>query len=464
MLELRPYQKEDVQKLKPLNCVAILNQQRTGKTPTSLILCREKQCKKILIICPGSLLYKWQKEFEQWLQLPCIVLDGTPAIRKKKLEKWTKNTGLCITYGTLKLINRKDTSGNIIKSGELMNIIQQHPDTVIVDEFHRARNPKTALAKALFKLSTVIPYRIALTGTPAYGKSIDVYSLIKFLYPNNIGTFNQFIIKHCNLKTIYTPKGPINIPDSIKKESEIKIQNFLNKIAVQRKQSDPDVMPWLPDKPIPELLYLNLNKEQETMLNNLKNYFETDNIITQNSLDRIIRYRQILNDPRILEPTKNKSPKTEWILQYATDYPETPTIFFSNFTEYIKLLQTELQNKNIKSEVIIGATPKKKREELITEFQNKKINFLFINIQAGQEGLTLDVAENLIFIDQYPPTGAIEQAIERITATTEDKAKIPKQIFKLIMKNTLEETIEESIKLGLTETEAFNNFKKYIEK
>ena len=427
-----------------------------------MTLCRERDYKKILIVCPGSMLYKWKNEFEQWLEKPCIVLDGTPKQRQEKLKNWTENVGLCITYDTLKLINRTDKTGKMIKTGELLNIINQKPDAIIVDEFHRARNPRTALTKALFKLTQHIPNRIALTGTPAYGKSIDIYSLIKFLYPNNIGTFNQFIERHGILKTVHTPNGLVRIPIGIRKESELKIQKFLNKIAVQRKQSDPDVMPWLPKKPEPQLIKLPVNNSQDKMIDELYRYYETEGVITQGILDRIVRFRQILEDPRLLVPNKPKSPKTEWILNYIKDYPETPTVFFSNFTEYIKLLQPDLDKLNIKYDIIIGATPKKKRDEIVTDFQNKKLNFLFINTQAGKEGLTLDMAENLIFIDQYPPAGDIDQAVERITATVEEHANIPKQVFKLIMKDSLEEVIEESIQLGLTETEAYNNFRKYI--
>ena len=466
MLELRPYQKADVNKLRPLNAVAILNQQRTGKTPTSLILCQAWECKKPLIVCPGSMLYKWKREFENWLKLPCIVLDGTPTQRAKKLEQWTYNIGLCITYGTLKLINRTDKeTGRIKKTGELLNIIKQHPDCVIVDEWHRARNPKTLTAKSLLKLSDYVPKRIALTGTPTYGKDLDIYTLIKFLYPDKVGTYTQFKEKHCLFTPVFVPgKGQIFKPSGIKPESTAKIQRFLSKIAVQRKQQDPEVMPWLPDKPIPEIIALPLSPLQQKMLNELEKYFETDNIIVQGILDRIIRYRQILNEPNLLGNMTTLSPKTNWILGYLEDYMESPTIFFSNFTSYLKLLETYLKTRfpDLKYALIVGETPLEIRDQLVQKFQNGELDFLFINIQTGKEGLTLDRAETLVFIDQYPPAGDIDQAIERLTATTPERAQIPKRVIKLMMENSLEEEIENAIQEGLNMTEAYNSFVKYL--
>lgn len=441
--------------------MAILSQQRTGKTPVSLTLCNECNYKKVLIVCPSSMLYKWQDEFKTWTGRPCIVLDGTPTQRAKKLKTWTD--GLCITYDTLKLTNHTDKdTGKTTKTGELIHLIRQSPDVIIVDEFHRARNPKTLLAKALFKASHYIPNRIILTGTPVYNTDLDIYSVLKFLYPDNVGTFTQFKEKHCSFTPVYTPRGIIYQATSIKPESKLKIQRFLNKISVQRKQSDPDVMPWLPDKPEVEYIRLPISDTQKRMLDSLQLFFETDDIITQGVIDRIMRVRQVLIEPNLITQQKTLSPRTKWLLEYLKDYEDTPTIFFTEFTSYLKFLQPYLDKANIKYGIITGETPKSIRFELVKQFQNGTLQHLFIQIQAGKEGLTLDRAETLIFIDQYPPAGDIDQAIERITATCEERAQIPKRILKIIMQDSFEEVIEETIQNNLSMADAYNNYKHYL--
>ena len=461
MPTLRPYQLEDVAKLKHLDCAAILSQQRTGKTPVSLTLCNERGCTKIVIVCPSSMLYKWKDEFETWIGKPCIVLDGTAKQREKKLQNWTN--GLCVTYDTFKLINRTDKeTGKTKKTGELLHILKQNPDAIIVDEFHRARNPKIMLTKALFKAGTKIPNRIALTGTPVYNTDLDIYSLLKFLYPDNLPTFTQFKERHCTFTPVFTPRGKIFQPSGIKPESKLKIQRFLNKISVQRKQSDPDVMPWLPDKPEPEYIRLPVSDTQQRMLDSLEVYFETDGIIAQGVIDRIMRVRQILIEPRLLTSSIGVSPRTQWILDYMKDYPDTSSIFFTEFTSYIEFLQKYLDKENIKYGVITGKTPKPTRFELVKQFQNKELTYLFIQIQAGKEGLTLDQAENLVLIDQYPPAGDIDQTIERFTATCEERAHIPKRIFKIVMKDSFEEVIDETIRNNLNMADAYNNYKRYL--
>lgn len=456
MPKLRPYQKEDALKLARLRSCACLNEQRTGKTPTALAVTKLWHSQKTLIICPGIALYNWKTEYEKWLKQPCIVLDGTPKQREKKLEQWTH--GLCVTFDTLKLINRKlEHSDKTHKTGELKNVLKHKIDAVIIDEFHRARNRKTLTAKAIFKLDK-IPHKIVLTGTPAYANNTDIWTMLHFLYPNLFPRYWDFINDYFQTAVKWTPNGNAKEILGFIPEKEHKLQTFLKLIATQRKQKDPDVMPWLPDKPIPQTILLPATPHQEKHLTNLTSYFETDGVICKQPIDRLIRYRQICQDPRLLN-LKGGSAKTEWIKQYYHDEPDKPTIIFSTFTSYLKLLQKECPYKNA---LITGETPPKERKEIEQAFQNKKINILFINVKAGKESLTLDRAEVMIFLDKFPPSGDISQASERFTATSEERKDIPKTIYELVIKDTYDEDLYVAVNKNLSVTDVLNNFNKYL--
>lgn len=460
MPKLRPYQKEDALKLAKLKCSACLNEQRTGKTPTALGIMHYQNRKKILIVCPAVAAYSWKESFEEWLKRPCIVLDGTPKQRKEKLKQWTD--GLVITFDTLKLVNRVDKeTGKTKKSGELINILhlQGLIDAIIVDEFHRARNRKTLTAKALFKLIKEIPYRVALTGTPAYAKNEDIWTMLHFLYPELFPNYWDFIDEYFTINMKWTPNGMARQIGAMRPEKEKKLQMFLNKIATQRKQHDPDVMPWLPDKPIPIKIKLPATKGQTKHLEMLMEYFETENIICKQPIDRLIRYRQICQDPRLLG-LKGGSAKTEWLTQYYKDYPGRPTIVFSTFTSYLNLLASECPTSHA---LITGETTLKERKDIENRFQNGEIDTLFINIKAGKEALTLDRAEAMVFLDKFPPAGDISQASERFTATREDRKDIPKTIYELMIKNTYDEEIYYAIEENKSATDVLNSFMEYIQ-
>lgn len=462
MPKLRPYQKQDVLKLAKLKCSACLNEQRTGKTPTALMIMHVQQRKKVLIVCPGVAAYNWKEQFERWLNRPCIVLDGTPKQREEKLKQWTD--GLVITFDTLKLVNRRDKdTGKMYKTGELAHILKLHKgiDAIIVDEFHRARNRKTLTAKALFKLIPEITHRIALTGTPAYAKNEDIWTMLHFLYPDKFHSYWDFMNEYFNIPTKWTPNG---MARDIKKakmypEKEKKLQLFLSKIATQRKQRDSDVMPWLPEKPEPIKIKLPATTQQQKHLDMLMKYFETETIICKQPIDRLIRYRQICQDPRLLD-LKGGSAKTNWVNQYYKDYPDRPTIFFSTFTSYLKILANECPTSYA---LITGETSNKERKEIETKFQNGEIQVLFANIKAAKESLTLDRAEAMVFLDKYPPAGDIAQASERFTATNESRKDIPKTIYELMIKDTFDEQIYYAIEEDKSATDVLNSFMEYIQ-
>ena len=104
----------------------------------------------------------------------------------------------------------------------------------------------------------------------------------------------------------------------------------------------------------------------------------------------------------------------------------------------------------------------KTRKEIENDFQAGHFNYLFMNIKAGKESLTLDRAERIVFLDVCPPIGDIQQAAERFTATSESKNQISKEIIYLILKNTFDEDPYNAVIEGATMTDVLNNFKEYI--
>jgi SNF2 family DNA or RNA helicase len=185
---------------------------------------------------------------------------------------------------------------------------------------------------------------------------------------------------------------------------QFKLQTQLSFISTNRKRKE--VMPWLPEKDYTQVK-LQPTKEQLKYLKDLDKYFETENnIIVQGVLDRLTRERQICLAPALLD-LKGSSPKLDWIKQYIKDYPEKPTIIFTKFTSFIKLLEKELPPGTFCS--IIGDTNTKQRNEYKLAFQDGTVNLLLIQLDVGKEALTLDRAETIIFCDKYPPAADIQQ-------------------------------------------------------
>lgn len=447
---LRNYQINDAKFLASIPFSACFNEQRTGKTPTALevIKLRRLQEERILIITTASSLYQWKEEYETWLGKNCVVCTGTPTNKLKAIGSWTH--GLVVSLDSF-----KETAS---RSGLIEPILSREPKMVILDEAHKIKNPKSANAKAVFKTKN-IPYRLALTGTPAQGKPYDVYSILKFLYPSDFGSYWKFIDEYFEIQdnVVWQNGRPRHFKtyDNFKPDKATQLQEILNKFSTQRKRKD--VMPWLPDK-FYQKVRLSPTREQKKYLKELEETYKTGDIITTGTLDRLVRYRQICLDPTLLN-LNGKSPKTEWILQYLKDYPDEQIIIFSKFTSYLIKLSEELETTWA---LLVGATPAKQRGEFIKDFQAGKFKVFLINIDAGKEALTLDAAETTIFTDKYPPIGSIEQAEDRFIASTEEKAHKAHKIVELMIADTFDEQIYKLLEKRKSETDIINNYAKYI--
>lgn len=459
--DLRDYQLEDVAYLAAKKRMACFNEQRTGKTPTALSTMVMHGVHKLLIVAPASTLYTWAQECKHWwFDEPAIVVDGTAAKRKKLIEEW-KTGALIISYECLreKQSTIKDEDGNLLGltiTGDL-EYIRKHKDIegIILDEAHRIKNHKSKQALALFSLSK-IPYKLALTGTPAPGKQHEIFSILHWLYPDVFTGYWRFIDYYFTQYEEYNASGKYKVIGTFQPGKAKELQEFLDVISTRRLRSS--VMAWLPEKDR-EVIKLPMTIEQQKYVSELNQYFEIEGteVDAVNILAKLIKIRQILLGPKVLG-LKGKSPKAEWIKQYLNDYPEKSVIIFSNFTEWLKLLGEELNCKDF----IIGETTKQERERVKTEFQAGKIKLLLINIKAGKEGITLDTADTIIFTDKYPPVGDIQQAEDRFVATTKEKLNTGHTIIDLVMEDSYEEHILKMLANNASEIDIINNYIKYL--
>lgn len=446
-MKYRPYQIEDAKFLATLKAGACFNQQRTGKTPTSLGVVRLKGLTKVMIVCPASAMYAWKEEYERWLEHPCVVVDGTRAKKEKIVSEWTH--GLIISYDTLKNTQNKE--------GFLALVLAEKPEMLIADEIHRIAGRSTAIAKAMFYLGYRIEHKLALTGTPAPSRPENIWSIMHFLFPRKYTSYHNWIDEFCICVEQYLPGGNVhkNVL-GIKPDKKQELADELATFTTMRKRKD--VMEWLPDKEY-EHIKLPPTTDQIRYWAELKEYYaiEGTDIVTKGTLDRLIRYRQICLDPKLLG-LKGTSPKTDWLIQYIKDYPEENIIIFSNFTQYLKAIHEKVPS----ARMIIGETTLIKRAELCQLFQAGRLKILLINIQAGKEALTLDNATTTIFTDKYPPIGSIEQAEDRFVATTVARKDQQSKIIELMMANSYDVEIYKLLRQRKNEVDIVNNYNKYV--
>lgn len=458
--KLREYQLQDVNFLEKLSRgKGVFNQQRLGKTPTTLETMRLKKQNNNLIIVPKSTLYQWRREYIKWHGGPIIELKDSWT-KAKRTKAYKEQKGTLITNYEKVRIDYDDILENLAPF-----------DAIVLDEAHYLRNYRgtsnnastPVTVKAIVNMRKHAKDAYALTGTPTPNKEADICGILAFLFPNLFesywNTVDYYFTKHeetnpINFKAYYEVGG---FQNEYKKREMLE---FLETFSVQRKRKD--VMQWLPPVDYENIL-LEPTKKQERYYKELKEYYETDNIICENPLTTMIAMRQIANLPAILD-LDEESPKFNWIQQHINDYPDKPMIIVSSFTAILKRLDYFLES--CKTRFIHGKVSASMRHKYIEEFQNGEYNVLLANIHTVKEGVRLSRAEEIIFLDPSLTYTDNEQMSDRFLPTSIEEAveKEGQKIIRLILKRSIDTYIHRALKTKQKKTDIINNYLYHITK
>lgn len=440
---LRPYQRVDVAYLKKVPAAGIFNQPRTGKTPTSIVLMMELQTRRNLVICPASLIFNWEKEFQVWYpDMKTFVINGT----KKKKEKIMNE--YMTTSGHRVLIVSKDTWKGVYKQWDSFDF-----DSCFVDEAHFLRNRDTIQSRAVQKVRA--KRRYALTGTPAVKGTDDVFGILQFLYPEKYTSYWQFIDRYFEINTNWMGQNEVA---GINPKRRAELEELIGFTSVQRKRKD--VMKWLPDK-IRQDIYVEMGTKQRKLYNDMVDWFcahdeETGHEVdTMDALSKLMRMRQLCLDPTLLGFDKAASAKTDALMDWLKDNTE-PVVIMSMFTSYLKKLKTTLEAKGYKVGMINGEMSNKQKFGEAQAFQDGKRNIILCNAISAGTGFTLDKAEVIIFTDKAWNPAENEQAEDRITPTTEAKNH-SHTIISLICKDSYDEILDKILSNKQSMTDIINS-------
>jgi SNF2 family DNA or RNA helicase len=427
---LRPYQKQDVNYITARGSCLVLNEPRTGKTPTMITVLKALGTKKNLVVCPSSLVLNWAKEFKQWYpKCEVIAISGNKATRNKSLNYWAltskiKTTVLIISKDTLKIeIDAQMENSSF--------------DTAIVDEAHFLRNWKSKQSEAIFKIKAT--YKYPLTGTPSVKHGSDVYGLLHFIDPKQYSSYWQFTDRYWEIQDNGWGKDIANA----KKSREKELLSLMSINSVQRKRQD--VMKWLP-KAQHQNLPVQLEGKQLKLYNQMMDTFVASDIEneheidTMNKLSQLVRLRQLCLDPRLLG-FDVRGAKTDALLEWAENNTE-PFVVMTTFSSYFELVKPELEKLGKKVEVIDGSVSKTNRQHIVDRFQKGEIDILLANIIAAGTGLTLDRSDTIIFLDKSFNPADNEQAQDRIVPTTEDRYHSI-NVISLVADGTIDERVNE---------------------
>lgn len=421
--ELYPYQAVAVGKIIENPLFMLNDSMGLGKSPMALASVCELDAIPALIICPNSAKWTWERFVEQFTEYESIIVNGTRAERESQIRKHSDFT--IINYEALRL----------------------HPELadyrykmIIVDEFHKIKNPKAAMTKAVYSLQS--DRWLMMSGTPIINRVEEAYSTLHRLWPDRFPSMWLFKKAYIHENKVGKVVGYKNLP---------KLKKFIHDPSRSIRRRKDQVLQDLPEVtyvtrmvdllPETRTLYREIFEEAKLRL--------ADGEVTTIAgvLALITRLKQAAFSPELYggTPKSAKIEELKEIVQELVDNGEK-AIIFSQWSKATRIIQRELLDYN--PAYVDGSVKGRDRQAQVDRFNNDPDCLLYIGtIAANQEAITLGAATYVIFTDKAWSPLSNEQAIGRSAAGGLRGVGVSRVTVVDIMANdTIEQRIEELLR------------------
>jgi len=416
---LRKYQKPMLRYLLKVQHGALYVQMRLGKTIVCIRTIKIKNLKHILIVCPNSAIFGWERELqlENQYEKGIINLQGTRQYRSDLLKNHFYTTRWF-------LINKE----GYLALPELVN----YPfDGLVLDEstfIKGAYSTRKGCGVSRFYCENFrkVSHRYILTGTPAPEGEMDYYNQLRFLDHNNWKEKNYWAFKHKNF-------GTIAFRDYITPEASKYLEDVLarNCYFLTRNQVK------LGGKKIFETRTCKMTKRARAMYNRA----EKEMVLEWGGgrLDTIFATTKYI-----------------WLRRLCGGFADKEFISYAKLNELFNLLTNELKDeptiiickhknevekvckflrKHWRVEYIHGGITKKQRVDIQKKFMNSELDHIVAQPDTIAYGVDLSRSDTLI-VYTAPDKGVVwMQVQDRIINTATNDASL---IVFLIMENTIE--------------------------
>ena len=431
---LYPYQKEGIRFAFERGRTIIADEMGLGKTiqaiGTAELLRREGLAEQILIVCPTSLKYQWQREIERFSKDKehspehplTLVIEGNPLKRK---EQYASD----VPY---KIVSYNCMSNDVKMWGSLQT------EVLIMDEVQRLKNWKTQISMAARKIRS--DYAVILSGTPLENKLEELYSVMEFADNFCLGPYWQF-----RADSIVTDDGGKVIGyQNLNKVGEMARERLIRRtkkqVAIQMpKRTDQNIfVPMTKEQ-------MDIHEEFKMSVANLVYKWRKLHFLPEKDRQRLLQFlsmmRMVCDSTYILDQKSRydtKVTETMSILQQVFDNGDEKVVIFSQWERMTRLIAYELDKLGVRYEYLHGGVPSKARRDLINNFTDNPDSRVFLSTDAGSTGLNLQAGSIMINLDLPWNPAVLEQRIARIYRLGQERNV---QVINLVSRGTIEESM-----------------------
>ena len=338
------------------------SEQGLGKTSYGWAMAALWGCKRVLIVCPKSLMRTWESEWEAIWSGPrpfgITVMDEGDKQAKANRLKYKRNVSpefpcaVIVNYECIPDTHDKNTK-QVRSEGLLKGILEYTPDCLILDESFRCKSSEANATKAITKIADQASHVLLLTGTPVGNNgAADLYSQLRMLgeaivpanYWSFVARYSQMEQKNIGTRTVTKPVGladPVGLMQMLdplwyRATKETCLELPPKQYHVVKLKLHPDVQKWYDaiekdgECVLGNYLSLSGNRVVNIRLHQLCGGF-LPQYNPEIGADTETLKESGINDPKVLATATYRMvplpcPKIEWLREFAKDQlADTPS-------------------------------------------------------------------------------------------------------------------------------------------
>ena len=455
--DLFPHQRAGVKYLAVAERALLADEPGLGKTAQAIRTLKKlhdegKQVFPALIVCPNSLKKNWEREFTKWwAEVNVQVIRGTAVQRRNQFDlflnpkedepqpqvaviNWEslRTHSRLAPYGSISLARCPDCGGEnpavTVTRCEVhpreLNQIEFH--SVIADEIHRSKDPKSKQTRALWSATGNARFRYALTGTPIANNVLDLWSILHWISPEEWPSKSKWLDRFVDtMLNAFGGMMVIGVKAQMDGEFHATIDPRMRRMLKAR------VLPWLP-----EIMFqrrdVEMSAKQKKAYEQMRDHMiaeleESTELMTAPSvLTQTLRLLQFASSYATME-VDDETGETKTTLAEPSckidalmddidngDFGDDSVAVSAVSRQLIELLSGRLTKAGIAHGLITGAQTDIERQQAVDDFQSGKIKWILFTVQAGGVGITLTAARRMVRLQRPWSLVDDKQALDRV--------------------------------------------------
>lgn len=467
----------------------------THNTSQAIGLINQLVLKKVLIICPSSLMLNWRQEMLGNEKLPgwliqydirkamgfppmtddevrdALVRLGfkkpTPTLMEEFKKSMKQGWRVHISRYNSRVFFDPDANINIINYDVLTkaeNELKDYPfDLIICDESHQAKNPKAARTKAVWNICSG-KRLVLITGTPILSRPEELWSLLYILDPKYWGPFNGdnywwFMRTFTGARKVWNEYARAEIWDTSGATNLDELQVILRKRHMVRRLKA-DVLTQLPPK-TRQLMVIDPNtREMKDALDAEKKLMEEQGLSIDEIADAIgddaleIGVKKLHKD-KVFHSFGNvrlqiAMAKLPIVLDFTDEILENTNkvVMFAWHRDVVDAIEKHYGPRCVKFYGGMSIDEKKEAENRF--MSDPDVNVFIGNIQSAGVGLTLTASHTVVFVEMDWVPAMMQQAEDRLHRITQKDNVL---VYYTIVDGSMDASIASTLvrKLGIIE-------------